>query len=99
MAKRYLFPSGEFIGQAANSLSGNFIPYFEGSDAVFFIGPYYRNKDAMILHIGGTYGEYIFRISYDINVSSLSSVSRSRGGFELSITYTKEKAKYIPSIY
>ncbi|MFH1319351.1 MAG: PorP/SprF family type IX secretion system membrane protein [Bacteroidota bacterium] len=73
--------------------------YLEGSDTKFFIGPYYRNKDAVILHIGGTYGEYVFRISYDINVSSLSSVSRSRGGFELSVTYTKEKAKFIPSIY
>ncbi|MBN4072203.1 PorP/SprF family type IX secretion system membrane protein [Flavobacteriales bacterium AH-315-E23] len=71
----------------------------EGSDNNFFAGPYYRNKDAFIFHVGGTYDDYVIRFSYDINTSSLKSVSKGRGGFEVSITYVKQKARYLPSIF
>lgn len=64
----------------------------------FFIGPYYRLQDAFQIHTGITFGEYIFRFSYDINTSSLKSTSNGYGAFEFSITYTKHKGKYIPSI-
>ena len=70
----------------------------EGSNTNFFAGPYYRGSDALILHLGGTYEQYIFRLSYDFNVSKLRDVSDGRGGFEFSITYTKQKARYLPSI-
>ena len=70
-----------------------------GADASFFGGPYYRNGDALIFHIGGTYDEYVIRFSYDINTSSLNSVSRGRGAFELSVTYVKQRERYLPSIY
>ena len=71
----------------------------EGSDDNFFAGPYYRNGDAFIFHVGGTHEEYVIRLSYDMNTSSLKSVSKGRGGFEVSITYVKQKARYLPSIY
>ena len=71
----------------------------EGSDYNFFAGPYYRNEDAFIFHVGGTYEDYVIRMSYDINTSSLKSVSKGRGGFEISITYVKQKARYLPSIF
>jgi len=71
----------------------------EGSDYNFFAGPYYRNKDAFIFHLGGTYNDYVIGLSYDFNTSSLKSVSRGRGGFELSITYVKQKARFLPSIF
>lgn len=70
----------------------------EGSNANFFAGPYYRGNDAIMLHLGGTYEQYIFRLSYDFNISKLREISKGRGGFEVSITYTKQKAKYLPSI-
>jgi len=75
------------------------IYHLEGSDANIFFGPYYRNKDAVILHLGGNYGEYTLRLSYDINVSSLKSATGGKGGFEFSITYVKQKARFLPSIY
>ncbi|HIO68612.1 MAG TPA: type IX secretion system membrane protein PorP/SprF, partial [Flavobacteriales bacterium] len=71
----------------------------QGSDDNFFAGPYYRNRDAFIFHVGGTHEDYVIRFSYDMNTSSLKSVSKGRGGFEVSITYVKQKARYLPSIY
>lgn len=73
--------------------------HIKGTDGNFFAGPYYRNQDAFIFHLGGTYEEYVIRLSYDFNTSSLNSISRGRGGFELSITYVKQRARYLPSIY
>ena len=83
-----------------NELQLGLMVYYnvEGSNANFFAGPYYRGSDAIILHLGGTYEQYIFRLSYDFNISKLREVSSGRGGFEISITYTKQKAKYLPSI-
>jgi len=71
----------------------------EGSDYNFFAGPYYRYQDAFIFHLGGSYEDYVIGLSYDINTSSLKSVSKGRGGFEVSITYVKQKARYLPSIF
>jgi type IX secretion system PorP/SprF family membrane protein len=64
----------------------------------FYIGPYYRLKDALQIHTGITYGDYIFRFSYDINTSGLKAVTGGKGAFEFSITYSKRKGTYLPSI-
>jgi len=71
----------------------------EGSNDNFFAGPYYRNQDAFVFHIGGTYEDYVIGLSYDFNTSGLKSVSKGRGGFELSVTYIKQKGRYLPSIF
>ena len=46
-----------------------------------------RNYDAMNLIIGAKREEWQVGISYDINVSDLSSVTHYRGAFELSVIY------------
>ena len=73
-------------------LVGNY--YFKSQDIWAFGGATYRNfhlkefstGDAIVALVGLKYGRYIYRFSYDINTSSLSSISRGKGGFELSIT-------------
>lgn len=59
-----------------------------------------RNYDAFTLLVGGTVREFQLGISYDINVSELSSVSHYRGAFELSLIYiaknTKSKIYNVP---
>ncbi len=83
-----------------NDISGGMLLYYEPErqDAGFFIGPYYRYKDAAQLHVGVEYGEFTFRLAYDITISQLSSINRRQGGIEFGITYTKHKGKYVPSI-
>lgn len=51
------------------------------------LGAHYRVQDAVITSFLIEIGGFGFGFSYDINVSSLTSVSRSRGGFELSLRY------------
>lgn len=50
-------------------------------------GSFYRYKDAISPYIGLEYGNLRGGLSYDINVSSLQTASRLRGGFELSLSF------------
>ncbi|MEO5997227.1 MAG: PorP/SprF family type IX secretion system membrane protein [Chitinophagaceae bacterium] len=50
-------------------------------------GAFLRWKDAMIPVIKIDYNPFAVAISYDVNVSALKTVSQSRGGFELSVSY------------
>ncbi len=58
---------------------------------------YKRNYDAANLIVGAVRQEWQVGISYDINVSGLSSVTHYRGAFELSVIYIAQSSE--PSIY
>lgn len=61
--------------------------YLEAYD-IFLLGTFiFRNEDAAILEFGAKYGNFIGRLSYDINTSSLNNASNGRGGTEFSLTY------------
>ena len=70
--------------------------YFKKSDAHLIFGPTYRNKDAAIVAGGLKYGKFTYLISYDVNTSSLKSVTNSRGGLELSVTWINRKIEPNP---
>ncbi|HEY6161420.1 MAG TPA: PorP/SprF family type IX secretion system membrane protein [Bacteroidia bacterium] len=80
--------------------------YLRQSDAFIIFGPTYRlsgplskknanieqmEKDAAAIQLGLKYGRYTYRVSYDINTSSLNPYSNSRGGIEFSVTYIGRK--------
>lgn len=52
-------------------------------------GLFYRSKDALIPKLCLELGDYAFGLSYDVNISSYKTASRSRGGFEVSLRYNK----------
>lgn len=62
-------------------------PYF------LIAGVNYRNKDAAIIHIGLKHKSNIYRLSYDINSSSLNAYSNGRGAIEFSVIYYGKKLK------
>lgn len=83
--------------------------YLKQSDAYLIAGPTFRlsgpmgkNKvynpedDAMIIELGLKYKQYITRISYDLNTSTLNPYTSGRGGLEISVTYTGKKPKPQP---
>nr|MDQ3048755.1 type IX secretion system membrane protein PorP/SprF [Bacteroidota bacterium] len=70
--------------------------FMKGSDTYLIFGPTYRNKDAAILELGLKKGNYIARVSYDVNTSSLKQASNNRGGFEISLTYIARRNKPNP---
>jgi type IX secretion system PorP/SprF family membrane protein len=58
-----------------------------------------RAKDAAIICFGGKYNNIRVTINYDINFSKLTSISKGKGGFELSVIYIISKKKTFVSPY
>jgi hypothetical protein len=67
--------------------------YLSGSEVWLLGGFVYRNKDAAIFSVGARKENYIAKLSYDVNISSLTAASSGRGDFEISFTYIKRKPK------
>lgn len=62
--------------------------YLEDSDLFLLFGFSYRDdNDALVIDLGGKFAGFIGRISYDVNISTLKSVSNGRGATEFSLTY------------
>ncbi len=67
--------------------------FMKGSAAYVLGGVIFRAKDAMIATIGVKKEQFIIKVGYDFNISSLTAASKSKGGFELSFTYIHKKQK------
>jgi len=85
--------------------------YIKQSDAYLIAGPTFRlsglmgkkkidylgvEDDAAVVEFGLKYKQYIWRLSYDLNTSSLNPYTNGRGGLEISLTYTGRKPKPEP---
>jgi type IX secretion system PorP/SprF family membrane protein len=70
-----------YLLQEGSQFSG-----FKKSSAVS-LGLNYRFKDALITSAIIDYANYTVAFSYDINISPLSTSSKSRGGFEIAIRF------------
>ena len=68
--------------------------YFMKHDQIYLLaGATYRNMDAGVIYVGARKNNYIAKIGYDINTSSLKDASHQRGAFEISFTYMAKKKK------
>jgi len=68
--------------------------YYLAQDQLYLLaGMTYRNQDAGIIYLGARWNNYIAKIGYDVNTSSLKDASKSRGAFEVSFTYMGKKKK------
>ncbi|MBC7864015.1 MAG: PorP/SprF family type IX secretion system membrane protein [Bacteroidia bacterium] len=68
--------------------------YFMGGSELWLLGGFvYRSKDAAIISLGARKDNYIAKLSYDVNISTLSATSSGRGAFEISFTYMGRKPK------
>lgn len=65
--------------------------YLKNSNFYLLAGAIYRLKDAMVVTVGGRYENFLLKVGYDVNLSSLTNVSSGRGGFEISFTYIHKK--------
>lgn len=50
-------------------------------------------EDAMVVYLGAKMENITAKVGYDVNISSLSTASSGRGGFEISLTYVHQKKK------
>ncbi len=53
----------------------------------------YRIKDAVIAHVALGFKNFVYRLSYDVNTSSLNEYSHHRGGWEISVIYMNIPSK------
>lgn len=67
--------------------------YFKGEKFYALAGYTFRVNDASIIYAGLKKDNYIFKISYDFNVSTLRGVTKTRGAYELSLTWMGKKTK------
>jgi type IX secretion system PorP/SprF family membrane protein len=80
-------------GPSQETIGGVMVSYklgddIEKSDYVFNLGSYIRWGDALIPVVKLESNNFTVGLSYDVNISSLATVSEGRGGFELSLSYT-----------
>jgi type IX secretion system PorP/SprF family membrane protein len=96
--KIQLLPKGIYMKElnATEYTATLLLHYYLKDDTYLIFGPTYRSKDAGIIEVGLKKGQYTARVSYDINTSSLKTVSNSRGGFEISLTYIARRSKPNP---
>ena len=66
---------------------------FDDSPYSILAGLGWRNKDAVIMHLGFRHGYSTFRFSYDFNISSLKDYTRNRGALEFSVMYVAGKKR------
>ncbi len=87
-----VLPAFLFLKQKASSelYLGSAVRYKSNEETAFRLGLWYRNSrnsDAMVIMTGLDFGTMKAGLSYDINVSKLSSASKGNGAFELSLLY------------
>jgi hypothetical protein len=63
----------------------------QDADAFLICGATMRSKDAAVLMGGLRLGKFTYRLSYDINTSTLRPATNGRGGLELSVTFINNK--------
>jgi len=71
--------------------------YYLSEQKVYLLGGLvYRNKDAVVASVGARMQDIVAKVSYDVNISTLTKASNGRGAFEVSVTYMpafKNKSK------
>jgi type IX secretion system PorP/SprF family membrane protein len=67
--------------------------FFKGEKFYALAGYNFRVNDASIIYAGLRKDNYIIKLAYDFNFSTLSSVSKARGSYEISLTWLGRKPK------
>lgn len=83
-------------GTAQELLFGSYVGYYLNDDVEsvtnIAMGVFYRNSDAVVIKSYLQWENYTFGLAYDINISSLTEVSRNRGGVEFFLRYAINNA-------
>ena len=86
----------QFQGPTKELVGGIMVKYYINEDSkytgikkksAFGLGAYYRNTDALIASVLLEMGRIAVGVSYDINLSKLTTVSSARGGVEFTLRF------------
>ncbi|HZH86489.1 MAG TPA: PorP/SprF family type IX secretion system membrane protein [Brumimicrobium sp.] len=88
---KFLFMQQDEFSEQSFALEAGY--FLKSSELYLLAGIIYRNKDAAVITLGGKLDRFTLKLAYDINMSSLSTASSGRGGFEASLTYVHNKRR------
>jgi type IX secretion system PorP/SprF family membrane protein len=96
-----LTPNGLYMrqGTAREISAGAYAQFYVNPDTDLLFGSNYRHEDASIVYIGVHLKNIAFGASYDFNTSSLSRATGSKGGLELSVSFTSRKGIAGPNFF
>ncbi|MCX6311424.1 MAG: PorP/SprF family type IX secretion system membrane protein [Bacteroidetes bacterium] len=87
---RFLYMAQTNAQEMVFGLQANiFLP---NSESYLIVGPSFRSsKDAFIMEVGLKNGPFTYRMSYDVNTSTLKPATNNRGGIEFSVIYIAKR--------
>jgi type IX secretion system PorP/SprF family membrane protein len=94
-------PNGLYMkqGNAREIAAGAYAQYFINSEADILFGANYRFDDAAIAFFGMHLKNMVFGVSYDFNTSTLNRATGSKGGLELSVSFTRRRGISGPNFF
>lgn len=94
-------PNGLYLkqGNAREIAAGAYGQFFVNAETDLLFGANYRYQDAAIAYFGMHLKNVAFGLSYDFNTSNLNRATSSRGGLELSISFTSRKGILGPNFF
>lgn len=94
-------PNGLYMrqGTARETSAGAYAQYFVNQETDLLFGANYRHEDAAIAYFGMHVKNVSFGVSYDFNTSNLNRATGSKGGLELSVSFTSRKGVKGPNFF
>lgn len=94
-------PNGIYMkqGNAKEISAGAYASYMLNAETDLMFGTNYRVDDAAIAFFGLHLKNMVFGVSYDFNTSNLNRVTGSKGGLELSVSFTGRKGILGPNFF
>ncbi|WP_316842210.1 PorP/SprF family type IX secretion system membrane protein [Pedobacter gandavensis] len=86
-------------GTARETSVGAYAKVMLNTEADLMFGTNYRVDDAAIAFFGLNIKNMVFGLSYDFNTSNLNKATRSQGGLELSVSFTRRKGIVGPNFF
>jgi type IX secretion system PorP/SprF family membrane protein len=86
-------------GDAQEVAGGAYAQLTLNTESDLLFGANYRLEDSAIAFVGLHHKNMVFGVSYDFNTSQLNRATGSKGGLELSISFTSRKGIIGPSFY
>lgn len=86
-------------GDAQEIAAGAYAQLMLNTESDILFGSNYRVDDSAIAFLGIHFKSMVIGVSYDFNTSSLNRATSSRGGLELSVSFTSRKGIVGPNFF
>lgn len=86
-------------GNAHETLAGAYAEFMINPETGLLVGGNYRVESSAIAFLGLQIKNLVLGLSYDMNTSHVTNISRTNGGLELSLSFTSRKGIIGPNFF